>query len=139
MNLTILPQTKTYDKFSVPFNQNRIEGAPLLTKTEAETLSKRKKVQKILIPSAIAAFGIFCLYCKVGADAIKLAEKESILSATKEEFENYIHSNIQTQEKIDILKKQRANYNKYTNNIAGKVYRGIQRVSKFFKDNFYSY
>lgn len=138
MNLTILPHTDVYSKFSVPSVQNKVEGMPRPAKTEASQKTKIP-LKKTIILAAVVAIGGGIAYYKKGVKAIKLADETPLLKKTKDEFTSYIQNGIHTQEEIDILKKQRKNYEKFSKNFVGKLHRGLRAVSKFFKDNFYNY
>lgn len=143
----IIPQNSVYDRFNLPLNQNT-EGKNFGVQQQSKNTNKDKiqiksskkgKIIKGAIALAALAIGGFAIYYHKGMKSIKTASENPLIKDSEANFKKYLQDGAHTKEQIQELTDLRSQYKKYSKNIVGKMHKQIDKISKFFKRNFYNY
>lgn len=147
MNTITIPQNSVYDRFNLPLNQNNegknfdAQKQPTETKEDQVQIKSLRKGKNIKVPMILAALviGGFAVYYHRGMKSIKAAAENPLVKASEVDFKKYLQEATHKKEQVEELMNLRKQYQKYSNNIVGKLHKRIGKISKFFERNFYNY
>lgn len=107
---------------------------------DIKPVNKVAKVAKIgLFLAAAAGVYSFGKYYKQGMDAIKLKSKVLGDISSESDFSAFIEGQAFSEAEVRNFRKIKADYEKYSKNIVGKIHKKLTDITQFFKNNFYNY